>query len=86
MPSCTTEKIEAKRAEILARDDTDPVLSYAYCAADYGVSLATFKRSILAGSGRSRDQRPPEGGPALGPRGAQGAAQLARRERSDGPA
>jgi hypothetical protein len=47
MPSCTTEKVEVKRAEILARDDTDPVLSFAYCAADYGVSLATFKRSIL---------------------------------------
>ena len=47
MPSCTTEKIRAKRAAILARDDTDPVLSFAYCAADYGVSFATFKRSIL---------------------------------------
>jgi hypothetical protein len=47
MPSCTTEKIHARRAAILARDDTDPVLSFAECAADYGVSLATFKRSIL---------------------------------------
>jgi len=47
MPSCTTEKIQAKRAAILAREDTDPVLSYAECAADYGVSIATFKRSIL---------------------------------------
>jgi hypothetical protein len=47
MPSGTTQKIQAKRAEVLARDDTDPVLSFADCAADYGVSLATFKRSIL---------------------------------------
>jgi hypothetical protein len=47
MPSCTPEAIRAKRAAILARDDTDPVLSFAEVAADYGVSLATFKRSIL---------------------------------------
>jgi hypothetical protein len=47
MPSYITEKILAKRAAILARDDTDPLLSFAECAADYGVSLATFKRSIL---------------------------------------
>ena len=47
MPSCTTEKIQARRAAILAREDTDPVLSFGECAADYGVSLATFKRAIL---------------------------------------
>jgi len=47
MPSCTTKKIAAKRAAILGRIDNDPVLSFAECAADYGVSLATFKRSIL---------------------------------------
>jgi hypothetical protein len=47
MPSCTSEAIRAKRAAILARDDTDPILSYAECAADYGVSIATFKRAIL---------------------------------------
>jgi hypothetical protein len=47
MASIITENVRRKRAEILARDDTDPVLSFDYCAADYGVSRATFRRNIL---------------------------------------
>jgi hypothetical protein len=43
----STEQVASTRAEILAREDTDPILTYVECAADYGVSLATFKRSIL---------------------------------------
>jgi hypothetical protein len=42
-----TEQIRAERAAILARKDTDPILSYNFMAADADVSLATFKRSIL---------------------------------------
>ena len=42
-----TAKVMAERAEILARPDTDPLLSYDFCAADAGVSIATFKRNIL---------------------------------------
>jgi hypothetical protein len=47
MPTQITEAVARERAEILARDDTDPILSFVYCAADLGISLATFKRSVL---------------------------------------
>jgi hypothetical protein len=42
-----TVKVRAERAAILARPDTDPLLSYRFMAADADVSIATFKRVIL---------------------------------------
>jgi hypothetical protein len=47
MPSIITERVARERAGVLARADADPLLSYAECAADLGVSLATFRRSVL---------------------------------------
>jgi hypothetical protein len=42
-----TELVALERAKILARADADPLLSYAECAADLGISLSTFKRYVL---------------------------------------
>jgi hypothetical protein len=47
MASIITERVARERAEIMASGDADPVLSFAYCAADLGVSLSTYRRSVL---------------------------------------
>lgn len=47
MPSIITQNVARARTAVLARQDADPILSYFECAAELGISLATFRRSAL---------------------------------------